>query len=82
MLSTFYFDVPRDGSTIVDVEGQKLESLGLAEEVAIDFATATARTQFIAGFSDPVVVVVRDAAGHQVFKVTLTFAVERLRDVH
>jgi hypothetical protein len=78
MPSTFFFDLRRDGSVIVDGQGDELESLGRAEEAAIDFATATARDQFGAGFLDPVIVLVRDAGGHPVFRVTLTFAAERL----
>ena len=77
MSSTFYFDLRSDGTVLVDGSGDVLESVGRAEEAAIDFATAAARDQFIAGFPQPVIVSVRDAAGLQIFKVTLTFAIER-----
>jgi hypothetical protein len=80
MLSTFYFDLRRDGKVLVDGQGDKLESVGRAEEAAIDFATATARDQFVGGFPEPVIVSVRNAGGDQVFKVMLTFTVERPGD--
>ena len=73
----FFFDLHRDGVVIVDGEGDELADVRDAEETAIDFATATAREQFIAGRWAPVIVQVRDRVGARIFQVTLTLAAER-----
>jgi hypothetical protein len=77
MPSKFFFDVHRDGVVIVDGEGDELEDFRCAEETAIDFATATAREQFIAGKRAPVIIQVRDSEGARIFRITLTLAAER-----
>ena len=72
----FYFDLRRDGEVIVDDEGEELDSVERAEEMAIEVATSAARDQFVDASPDPLIVAVRDASGRQVVRVTLALKVE------
>jgi hypothetical protein len=76
MQPRFYFDLSRDGEVVVDDEGDELESVERAEEVAIEVATSAARDQFVGALADPLIVAVRDQTGKQVVRVTLALTVE------
>ena len=71
MRPRFFFDLRRDGEIVLDDEGDELDSVERAEDVAIEVASSAARDQ-----SDPLVVTVRDETGKEVVKVTLALTVE------